>query len=447
MIKSVVSIIANDLASKNKVLSVENGSIFEYVSPMGENEKRINEVAEIIGNSVRTDLLVLKNKLYPEMEKYITLVDENLKNTKPEKRADKYYIKELNIPDIIKELKDQNYVTSSTNVADLPITTLSIDLVENWKDYLVHNNQVINSYMNQILNSYSDENLRLIWLKIFSNVSKSNDAIGNLLYSGIETIEELLIVWLLTTNLLKNKPSGIKVNSDTFDSVMETLRTNVANRISYIYNEYSENENLGMLIISVRNSDRYLKEGFVINVNKDVYNDFIEKGGNAEIVLGMVAGKHSYAYEKGLAKNILTQADEYKNSWNKFVTLSDTLDKLDEPKRYKISYSIALTKLYEQFPDDLKDIIKLDLDKAEELLLKHLDSKPDYELVEIDELALELFQYILVPQTNFGTYVTNMMGYKKMNPDLTTAQTASLATIDLILTYLLNHVSVNNFVL
>jgi len=144
-------------------------------------------------------------------------------------------------------------------------------------------------------------------------------------------------------------------------------------------------------------------------------------------------------------KNILKSSDVYKDSWTRFTVTSDTLDKLDEPKRYKVIYSIALKELMEKITEDLKDLIRIPFSKADELFNKLLDEKPGYELVEVDEIALNLFQYILVPHTNFGVYVTNMLTYKKMNPDLTTPQTASLATIDLILTYLLTQINIKEF--
>lgn len=443
--ENLIKIIASNLASKGRVVSVENGSIFEAINTLPDREKRISEVAELIGNNVKADLLLLKSKLLPEMEKFNTLVNDKLKEYKPVKRADKYYIKELSIPNIIKELKDQNQIGNGQKVDELPISVVSIDLLENWKEYLQHTNQAININMAQILNTYTDENLKSLWNKVFSNVSKSNEILNGYLYSTIENIEELLIIWLLTTNLLKNTPSNLKVSDDTFYSVMTTLKNSIAGRLNYVYEQYNEDTTYGKVIISVRNTDRYLKDGYVINVNKDAYDDFINQGGDSEAILGMVAGKYDFTLEKSLVKNILLESEKYKDAWKRFATTSDTLDKLDEPNRYKLIYSIALKELLEKIPEDLKDVIKIDAVKADELFNKLLNEKPGYELVEIDEIGLQLFQYILVPDTNFGIYVTNMLTYKKMNPELTTPQTASLASIDLILTYLLNQVSISEF--
>ncbi|MGE3593497.1 MAG: hypothetical protein AB7G52_13550, partial [Arcobacter sp.] len=206
--RNVIEIIANELANKNKVITLKPGSIFEALEQPGSNEQELAVVCNAISSKLKNELVIIKEKMIPLMHDINKAITKKLLDHKEITEISKYNIIEFSIPSLVNELKDNGTITSKRSSLYLPVANISIPVPskETIKSSFKHPNSAVNAYAQEVLNKYTEEDLILFWEKYLINVSRSNSNIDILSFNSLSKIEDIVLLYLAVGNIRNEKP-------------------------------------------------------------------------------------------------------------------------------------------------------------------------------------------------------------------------------------------------
>lgn len=430
-----LKILASDLAEKNKVVSFKDNSLFDAIEFGGYNEKLTSELANKIALGVKNDLMLIKGKMLPLMTEYSNYLSDKIANAKEASEISLYKVHEQNIPDVIKEMQDKNIINPKRATAELPVSNVSVPVPSEdvIMDMFKHSITSINTYAASVVSTYTKEEVSKLWEKYLTNISRSNSAIDMMSFNST-SFRDLVMLFLVLSNLKQDRIAGVKASEDVYKEVVSKFYSEVLNTIAVKIEKYNTDIRTKKLVTDI-------KDKYTIVVNASVYDDFLDAGGQPEVLFGLLLNRPENV-SGFLRKNIEVKQDEYLAAWNKKVKTVRMNSKYSELKKYEAVYSISLSHLFKELiPGDLEKIANTDIIAAENGLKEKLKSEPINEVMDVDYMAREILAHLVFPQTNFHRFTDYMMEYTKLDSKLTPQEAASFASIDMIMDYLLQQVN------
>lgn len=432
--------IAEELAKKNQYIMPKPGSVFEALSTVGTNIDDYNTIANAIAIKLGNEVSLIKNKMFPLLWKYSDMVKEIVSGIQDDNELTKYTIKEISIPTIVEELKNEKYLAPVRSVYELPVTFLSIPTpsLETIGEFFKPKfNATVNSYAKGLVEQYTAEKFISLWEKYFLNVSKTNVNFETLGYGTISKLDDVLLLLIAVSYLKDNVPAGVMMPEDEYFKTMIFIYQELLNHISRAYDSYQFDVKYNRLILD--STDRY-----EIVVNKDVYNAFLEAGGTPEAILGKMSEDTTRANDN-MMKDILVNIETYVTSWNNKNKVARVAAIANNVSKYRTAYYLSVHKFYnELMTKDLEEYAEMEPNNARKNFMDYINTKSQADILDVDYMSMEFFGHIVFPNTNLHRFQHYMLDYKKILPDLTPDETASFAACDLIMDYMLNQVDVLN---
>lgn len=426
----IIEIIAKELAAKNKIVTFNQGSIFESLSSSIATPEDLNAVCKAISGKLVNEVTLIKTKMIPFMVNVVAVIDSKIKKYQPDSEAAKYKIEEFDVPAIVNELKNRNEVTLKRPVREYGIAVLSIPTpTENIKELFTQEHPILNSLGQQVVNKYSDEYLTNLWDKYLSNISKSNINLNKLPFNLLLSMDDLVLLYLLVVNLKDNKPSGVPSSDSVYKDIMNHFYLEILNYFAMALDTLETYRRLNRLVIDI-------KDKYTIVVDKKVLNEVIDSSFNVEILLGMLVRGNLSASEM-LYPNIVVNADKFRAEWNNLVKLDRMSVKQKESSMFGTLYHLVLKDVYEKMiPKDLEEFVVYDLVKATEVLEYKLSILPLSDITNTNYMAREIVAHMVFPTSNFHKFTDYMIEYSKLDDSLTQTEAAGFAVIDILLDYL-----------
>lgn len=426
----IIEIIAKELAAKNKIVTFNQGSIFESLSSSIATPEDLNAVCKAISGKLVNEVTLIKTKMIPFMVNVVAVIDSKIKKYQPDSEAAKYKIEEFDIPAIVNELKNRNEVTLKRPVREYGIAVLSLPTpTENIKELFTQEHPVLNSLGQQVVNKYSDEYLTNLWDKYLSNISKSNINLNKLPFNLLLSMDDLVLLYLLVVNLKDNKPSGVPSSDSVYKDIMNHFYLEILNYFAMALDTLETYRRLNRLVIDI-------KDKYTIVVDKKVLNEVVDSSFNVEILLGMLVRGNLSASEM-LYPNIVVNADKFRAEWNNLVKLDRMSIKQKESSMFGTLYHLVLKDVYEKMiPKDLEEFVVYDLVKATEVLEYKLSILPLSDITNTNYMAREIVAHMIFPTSNFHKFTDYMIEYSKLDDSLTQTEAAGFAVIDILLDYL-----------
>ncbi len=434
--RNVIEIIANELANKNKVITLKPGSIFEALEQPGSNEQELAVVCNAISSKLKNELVIIKEKMIPLMHDINKAITKKLLDHKEITEISKYNIIEFSIPSLVNELKDNGTITSKRSSLYLPVANISIPVPskETIKSSFKHPNSAVNAYAQEVLNKYTEEDLILFWEKYLINVSRSNSNIDILSFNSLSKIEDIVLLYLAVGNIRNEKPAGVRVEDSAYNKVMNQFYSEIINYMAMALETLRINRSLKKVIIDI-------KDQYTIIVDSVLLQDLIDENYSPELLLGMLVSGNINTTDM-LYNNIKTNADKYLKAWNNKVKIDRIASKQNEGKKYRTVYDIMVDVIFDEIiPNDLKEIVCVTKEQAKLIMKEKLENEPLSEIISVDYMSREIVAHILFPNTNFHLFTDYMLEYSKLDNTLTPSEAASFASLDLVLDYLLQQVT------
>lgn len=397
------------------------------------------DLAKKIGELALSEVNLFKNTYNESMFKYIDRVNFFLEENKTLDLASKYSIMETTKPEVLKLLKEQGYFKDVNGYGDLGTAAVVIPVPENITDFLYATETIFINITQDLKSKYNTETLKGVWSDVLTNVSNGNNELDSLFYSSSDKLDKLLILLAFVNFIIENAKVEDMVFTSAQLSVMKTLKYNIFVALCNLSNTLDKNSELGLLISYVNTLDNGISN---VYVDKDNYDKFLEEGGTVECLLGFLLSKFTTtSNNNNTYKEILEDRENYTLQYNSMLSTDKIRRAVDTNNKLINYYSIALSELYRDFSDEAKSIYIPDINAADKILDEILYDKSDNEQLNVEQVSYELFMKISTMK-NYSKFMGYMSEISKSNPELDPKQCATLAFVDLVLSFTLEQLSI-----
>lgn len=428
----ILELLAKQLASQNRVVNFAPNSIFSAIEVAGEDEDKIREIVTTMANKVGNDITLIKTKLIPFMNHLADTFKKKLVEYETPSELSTYKIELFELPACIHELKTLGEVGKRRDREGFYTKAIHVPVPEqNIGEYFIHKAASVNNVVADIVVKYDEKALTDLWDKYLSNPTEDNQGLINLTNKALLNIEDLIMLFLASSNLKKERPIGCSANNDLYLDTMNQFYKEICNFIAIAEDQYETNTKIGQLVIGIDNN--------VALLEASQYNKFLDLSMNPESILGLiVSGKRDItSYMFG---DIQAHATEYLEIWHNKVKLDAFNNVERDIRKHQVVYEIVINELYEKhLPQDLYDYSTPD-EELNKLLKNWYDHVNNSDIINPDLQARDICSHVIFPNTAFGLFTHTMLEYKKMNPNLTQQDTASFAAVEMILNFLLAQV-------
>jgi hypothetical protein len=426
----ITKLLTNILEASNKRLKVkDNNNILRNA----DNEDDINHIASRINLKLGNEINLIREKINPLMEEYSNYLLVKIKDYKKDSLLSKYNIKELYLPSVYYELKDRGLIKEKQPFKFMENNKIIIPLPkENIRSYFKHPLGSINDLLQEVIVNYTDDELFNIWEK-YLVLSNKTDYINKLNKVGYTL--DLVALYVLTLNLM-NTEDEVK-NFTEYKNFVTSLHYLVANSMSIVMDEFKIYKKINKLVIGKQ-------DDYTVTVIKDVYEKYLKEN-KLEAILGILVSNDEKYGGLSYLNEIIENTDMLLKIWDnksKEIVLTEAKRSLND---HKIIYNISIKYLYEELlPDDLKEYVSNDIKDSYKILNDIFSDEPDDEILDPVYMSREIIGHILFPKTLFLKFTEYMLNYKKLHMQLNSQDTATLASVEVIMDYLLDGVECDN---
>lgn len=441
MLEESVKLIGQELANNSKAISFANNSILNVVDngiveeatsekEVSLGQEYVNRLATVVTNSVS----YYKNKLIPFLLEYREGVNKIALNKLGQVVINDIEVEQISISSLVTELLDKEIIGQSSSLVELPINMLSISLPEDPKQYIKSDSPVLDKYLQDLLEEkeYDENKIAGLWEKYLLNVSNSNDTISNLRYNVPVNIDELTILFMLVRNIKDNAPVTVGTGITSYSKAMNEFYTKLRNDLTYAVENIKKETSKNRVVFKIVDKTVY--------VNKPIFNKYL-KDNDIEGILGLAVSVDGNKLLNYYLDNLIAMSNSYTSEWEKYTRLKKL--SINETSIYRNAYAFALKELYTDTDDEVMSKLKYqELLKAETEVLEHVKRMALADLKDVNKTTIVLMLELLEDDNNFGMYINSIYNYNKTLDNLQPNQAASLATLDLILEYLLQQIVV-----
>lgn len=427
--------IAQTLTTKGQIISFKPGSILQALETFN-SEEEFNSAINQISNKLNSELILIKNKLLPLMNEIAQLCKKKVEGMQDTSEITKYNIRAIDIPEFIKEMKANGILKDKRQPMKLgPVGIgLACPPLESIRDYFKSPVNGLEIYINQILSKYKDEDLINLWEKYLGNLSDDNLYIIELFRNPINNVENIILFFVCLDNIRDEKPIGSSVSDENYNTVLPVIHSEIKNLLAIINDNIIADRKIGRLVLSMS------PDNYTINVDKELYDKFLENGGSPEVLYGLsLVGE--FKLENSFLTDIQTKSEEYKLKWINKVKLEGFNSIPNLVNRYDALYQLVLRKTYEAYiPADLVEYLTCDYNNAQYELRSFVKELPQDKFLDYNYVARMIIGCIMFKNTNFYQFTETMLGYMNLNKTFTQQDAATFASFDLIICYLLEQI-------
>lgn len=438
--ENAISLIAESLSAKNKIIKPKANSVFEFIDLYQSDDDKVQEVSRVIAEKLGNEIDLFKNKLLPLLKEIEKLTSEKLADSQQATDTSKYRVIEYDMPIVVSNLKQSGLITSDRTPKTLQEESLFIPVPDklDLNKYLELDTAEASNSLAVITNKYKEEQLFSIWEKYLSNVSSRNNELNVLLTDAVNNIETLLILFTFVYNLNKEKPSNVDADDNKYFGIIKYFKDELANYIAIVEKVFENGRANGKLVVGIAD------DGYTIRVDEKLYQTFIDQGNSPEVLFGLACSENVLNKELWYFDKIVENKDGLLSIWDKKVKMELYAESIKNVQRHKAIYSILLPEYIKLVPEDLKDILNVNEEQARQKLDYKLATEKDSEIVDTFYMAREVVGYVLFENTGFHKFTHYMIEIEKLNPDFNSCEIANFATVQLLLEYLTEQLTVDN---
>lgn len=441
MKNDIIENLAKLLADKNIGIGYKTNTVFGSLDMFNRSNAAMAEITQNIANAALNEVSLIKNKLLPLMYDYMEIFNGIVSSIKKTSAKDDYEIKEVALPKIVLELKNKGILQPVREFRNIPVTSLTIDPTNlDLQKMLILNDVILNEYAKEITAKYSNAQLTEIWKSVFLNISATNLYISYLPNKTQSELDNIIVMWIICENLLANTNYNTNTSLDTYTNSLSLLKNELLNLIAKAEFEHNLFIKLNRLIIK-----RVSPTSIIIN--KDVYDRVLKEENNTingDVLIGYIMSGDADNIDNCTVDAIKTNANKYLGLLDQKTKIQNIIKINDEVKNIKSAYSLGLYAFYNNIPDNVKEFVRSDIKLVEDTINNYVNSLSQSDILNTDITIKNIFGIVILNYPNFHTFTESMTEFSKLNPSITSKEAASLATIDLVLTYLLQQLDIEN---
>lgn len=251
----------------------------------------------------------------------------------------------------------------------------------------------------------------------------------------------ITLAYFLLSNYYYNHLPDVNTTSST-SSIKKQIYEHLeysGSLLTKIVSRIVSNEKNNVLVFNI---DNYKKQ---IIVSDEVYSRWLETGGEADIILGLLVGTRQHYSVNEINK----YSKELKQDWNNYVNVFLEDLEYKKAKSLRLCFLELFTKyLREDYQDDLEKSFIKQTGHQKELLQRqaeeYLNKLKKEDLINTHVIAKHLIAGIKYHFTCSESFINDMENVASQNNEVTPEEAAFIATINYIVDYLRGQLAVKN---
>lgn len=270
-----------------------------------------------------------------------------------------------------------------------------------------------------------DAFLLTVWEQLFQRKVDLDKVPGrSLTFSDVanSTTEEgehgSLAVYLLARKLADEVPEGVEMNASAYEDLMVQFRNQAALRLCHILDRHKDVVKTGLLI-------KTIKDKRLCFVNGDVYRQWIENGGEVEILFGNLLQSPPLV----TVEQLTARGDALKLQWNNHAGIAAAAE---SNRRFNRSKELLGQHFRRQLQEDSDETTK---QAAADILRRFEDLLSDVnenDILDLYETCLKLVCRSRFPTTDAEGILRGIAVVKKANPNVDIRECAAVAEVTYI---------------
>lgn len=328
-----------------------------------------DKVINVLSNSIISQLQFIKNEVIPTVDSFYDKLKETIKSYLSSNSLLDINIVPLKMPNFVYHEDFSRTLEHYKNI--LPNEPIQINGIPKVSEDIM--NSVREAASRYYLDNYNDSDGVSA---IFNNLSESAIYHSSRLTNKVTAtqnhaiVDEALTKYFLADILSKNESLALDIyNVSSLDSLRNILTSVKQYSLAIIARnkdiiESRINHGKGLLVLNFDKSAR------LINVDKIVYDNFINAGGSPEVILGLFSDNKAtpadYFYD-----NLIASKEKYLSYYEQYSRLEEENRKLNHFDSFKTFFRLLFlneVSNYSQFEKDFHDINPGSVEKIINLL-------------------------------------------------------------------------------
>lgn len=229
----------------------------------------------------------------------------------------------------------------------------------------------------------------------------------------VEGQDYSLAIYLLARNLEDNPPEGVEMSAAAYSDLMVQFRNQAGQRLVHYLDKFQTIVKTGQLVVS--STDRQ------ITVNGAVYRQWIEAGGENEVLFGNMLTRPVVS----IADAVTARAEEFKKAWDRHSALVATVE---SNKRFNRIKDILGSHFRMQLSEDGDETVLASSMMIQQKFNDLLAGVREEETQNVYELCLKLVCRSRFPSSAAEEILMGIENAKRENPNLDIREAATVAT-------------------
>ena len=435
--EDMVNSFSKDINGKGKSLDLSVGSILNSVevTPTGDilSGSAVNRISAVVSKEVS----YYANNVNNVIKDYKERVASDISKFSQKNPLSEFKLDFISIPNFISLLKTNGSFDYLTGEERIPLDSVNVSFKEKNNDeimeILTEAYPVNADDIKKFFKDCGKDFLENVWNKYMLNVTPNNEAWNSLNGNSIKYSTELYALFLIfkvATDRVLDSRASISNYKNTTDIIFKRLKA----KLSHVKEDYDLYERQDRIILAY--------EGTKVTLHSGCYDTFIKNGNDVELIIA--ATKHSdFKSSQITGERIVKNKEILKSSWKDYINFTSHRLKLEESDKIRKSYSLNISLIYSALLEEDKNKIGItDAGELETIVNGVVSSLKDEELYNLDN-ARKVLTSTLYINTNADLFFNKCDDYSHMDNNYGAKDIATLATIDLIVEFVISGIEVN----
>lgn len=273
----------------------------------------MDELVEVIAESVKGNLHVARNVVNPIIKETVADLQEHMQIAENQLQASigvvvDFWSDVWNSP-TLDAMVDRYNETPYREVQLLHEIPLNGEF--SIEDELFTGSASFDELVQDAVENFGVEQVMRVRAHVFGGVGVRQGVLGNVLRDAHPI--EVLVIHLMARRLIGNPPEGTTISLSQYDAYMATLIAQTGRQLNQIRQKRLRAQNQDLLVTEwPMGRETVGRRKIEIHVNGDLYSRFLEAGGSPEVVIG------SFITDQiRQSKVMLEQKDRLERAWEK----------------------------------------------------------------------------------------------------------------------------------
>lgn len=391
-----------------------------------EHDVVMAELRTLVGESVQKTLTTAKDVVNPLITRSVERLQERLAR-ESQKLLVPFEIQPVNYARVWRSPALGDVVERYAEQPVLPVLLPAVmpELSEETLlGYLQTGISSFDSEVRELINSKPSGWLVALFDSIFT-AKGSKDNLDRVLTVSHDVRDEVLVVYLLTRRLKEDPPEGVRQDLGEYRSRMALLMNQSGRCVARLLSLRERERKVQTLVYSwPQGSLDAVREGnCVIRVNGELYLEWLNAGGQPEVLFGAFLDNKVRTYDV-----LLEKAESYKTLWERQLRVLRTKVAFQEQNLIMSGLERVGTDLIEE----VRDAHAVDAAQLHSRLQKVLKDIRTDELTNLYKVSRKVICRVLFAHTDVELLLTSIDRQCELNPDIPVREAALLATIQYV---------------